>query len=285
MASCPKCNGRLRLTDWRQTCPHCSVNLVYYKSNEKLLDDSERAEIEHARTQPSIDRGKAAYAGSPLAIVRLILTILPSVTLLIPFARLNGAGGSKLVNLITVINYIRESGTDSLLANVTKDYLAAALALAAVSAAMFLINGIFLIASLGKHGRGRTLALYSFTFLLALGAVFCLIKGGGPGVFTSSYTSVSVMPGAFVYLAAEFAALLINIVYYAKKIPVKYTPCLIGGLPKEKYYEYVNAGMSIEQIRRKMLVALAEMQEEYDKKIETEEAKKAAERGVRADGG
>ena len=278
MADCPKCGKHLRMLDWRQTCPHCGVNLVYYKSNEKLLDDSEKAEIEHAHTQPKVDRAKAAYFGSPIAVTRFVMTILPVVTLLIPFAKFNSPSGSKLINLVSVINFFRSGGMNAFTANITKNTLALALALMCVAAAMFLINAIFLIASFGKHGKGRQTFLYTFTFALAFGAVVLLAVGGKDvSVFTQNYTSASPFIGAIVFLAAEAAALIVNIVLYGKGIKVNYTPCLIGGLPKEEYYSYVEQGMTREEIRRKMLVALAEMQEEYDKKVAAEEA--ANERG------
>ena len=43
---------------------------------------------------------------------------------------------------------------------------------------------------------------------------------------------------------------------------MKYTECLIGGLPSEEYFALVEDGQSKEQIRRKMLVSLSQMQEE-----------------------
>ncbi|MBQ6265509.1 MAG: hypothetical protein IJK60_08695 [Clostridia bacterium] len=275
MADCPKCGKHLRMLDWRQTCPYCDVNLVYYKSNEKLLDDSEKAEIEHAHTQPKVDRAKAAYFGSPLSIARFVLTILPVVTLLVPFAKFSGANGSKLINLVSVVNFFRAGGFNKMLGALPGNKSALALALMCAAAAMFLINAIFLIASYGKHGKGRQTALYAFTFLLAIASFICLLAGGKDiGVFIQNYSSAVPFIGAVVFLIVEFAALAVNVLLYAKGVKVRYTPCLIGGLPKEEYYSYVEQGMTREEIRRKMLVALAGMQEEFDKKVAEEEAHK-----------
>ncbi len=273
MADCPKCGKHLRMIDWRQTCPHCGVNLIYFRSNEKLLDDSEKAEIEHAHSQPRIDRAKAAYFGSPVAIARFVMTILPVVTLLIPFVKFSGAQGTKLINLVSVVNFFRGGGLNTMLGALPGSAFAFALAFLCLAAVMFLINAIFLIASFGKHGRARQTALYAFTFLLAVDALVCFFIGrGGIDVFTKQYTSASLYIGAFVFILAELAALCVNCALYIRGIKVKYTPCLIGGLPKEEYFSLVEQGMTREQIRRKMLVALAQMQEEYDKKVAAEEA-------------
>jgi len=276
MARCPKCDKHLRLIDWRQTCPHCGVNLVYYKSNEKLLDDSEKAEIEHAHTQPKIDRGKAAYFGSKLAVTRFVLTILPVVTLLIPFAKIFQG---KYVNLVSIVNFFRSGGADLLLGSLPGDKLGLSLALLLLSAAMFLVNAIFIIASYGKHGKGRMTFLYAFTFLLAVASfVFFMLGREGTGTFSR----MAIAPGAFVYLAAQLAALIVNIVLYKRGVKVKYTQCLIGGLPGDEYFKYVEDGMTREEIRRKMLVALAGLQEEYEK---THAGEDAAAREVNGDVG
>ena len=37
MATCPNCGKKLRLYQWRPECPACGVNMVYFKSNERLL--------------------------------------------------------------------------------------------------------------------------------------------------------------------------------------------------------------------------------------------------------
>ena len=88
MANCPHCGYHLRLTDWKPDCPKCGVNLNYYKANERLLDESEKAEAEHAKFQPKVDRAKAAYAGSWKAIMRIVLTLLPVGALFLPLANL-----------------------------------------------------------------------------------------------------------------------------------------------------------------------------------------------------
>ena len=84
MAQCPNCGRKLHITDWRPECPGCGVNLNYFKANEKLLDDSEKVEIEHAKSQPRTDRVKYATVGNKDSIIRLVLFIIPLVSLFLP---------------------------------------------------------------------------------------------------------------------------------------------------------------------------------------------------------
>ena len=51
MAICPKCGVKLKLTDIKPICPKCGINLIYYGMEERLLEDADKAESEHARMQ------------------------------------------------------------------------------------------------------------------------------------------------------------------------------------------------------------------------------------------
>ena len=89
MANCPKCGARLKLTDWRPTCPHCGINLIYYGMEERLLEDADKAESEHAVFQKKLDRLKASFIGSPLTIIRIVLSLLPIGALMLPLANVS----------------------------------------------------------------------------------------------------------------------------------------------------------------------------------------------------
>ena len=109
-ATCPKCGGKLRLIDWKPNCPHCGVNMVYYGMEERLLLDADKAEAEHARFQPKIDRLKAAFVGSPLAIVRIVCSLLPIAGLFLPLAKFAFqapyAAFDGSINMISIVNLL-----------------------------------------------------------------------------------------------------------------------------------------------------------------------------------
>lgn len=278
MASCPHCGRKLRMADWRPECPGCGTNLNYYDSNQRLLDESEKAEIEHALFQPRIDRAKAAYAGSRWAILRIVLTLLPVGALFLPL--LKSAGGES-VNVIGVYNAISAVGIGEVIKGAfgSAMYLAAALLL--VSAAMILISIILITMSLGKHGKIRVLITYGFMLACAAGSVVAAALGGRQPVDVFEGDPATTVPGvgAYLYAALFLVLFLYNIFLLKKGIPVKHTPCLIGGLPSEDYFRYVEEGMSKSDIQRKMLVALAELQERQEQELE-KEGEKAHERAV-----
>ena len=137
MAVCPKCGEKLRLYHWRPECPACGVNMIYYNANERLLAETEQAEIEHAKSQPGIDRAKASFFGSAPAIARLVLSVLPLGALFLPLGRT--AGGQKIAAL-QLVDKIQELGADGILGGVkTGDPSAVALLLLLLSAVLILV--------------------------------------------------------------------------------------------------------------------------------------------------
>ena len=153
MAYCPKCEKKLRIYHWRPECPYCGVNMVYYKSNDRLLAETELAEIEHARSQPGIDRAKASFFGSAPAIVRLLLSVLPIGALFLPLAKLISNGKTVNVNAIEIYKYIAASGITLHAPNASAAWINASVLLILVSAVMILVCIGCLVMSLGKHGK------------------------------------------------------------------------------------------------------------------------------------
>ena len=261
MAVCPNCGKKLKLTDWHPDCPGCGVNLNYFQSNEKLLVDSEKAEIEHAHFQPHIDRAKAAFVGSKLTVVRIVLSLLPIGGLFLPLGILKGVD-TVSVNAIGVYDFVSKADIGALLGSVLKgDLFGISVLTLLLSVVLILVNLIALIASNGKHGKVRTFILNGVMLGFAAASAVCFtLSAGASPVLTAAYTGASVGAGAIVYIALIAVLFGWNIMLYTKGIEVKYTQCLIGGLPSEEYFSYVAQGMSKDEIYRKMLVALAKLE-------------------------
>ncbi|MBR4726799.1 MAG: hypothetical protein IK080_02805 [Clostridia bacterium] len=270
MANCPNCGRTLHFTDWKQDCPGCGVNLIYFGSNERLLEESEQAEIEHAKHQPSIDRAKAAFFGSWPAILRLILHVLPIGALFLPLLSKRLPEGRQAMNVIDLYKNLPEGGFGGLVGGALRgDPALLAVLLLFFSAAMILVCLVCLVMSLGKHGKQRNLILNLILLGAAGAGILLWVIGGGAPAF-----------GAWIYLLL-LAVILVYNLYLAKKgLKIKHTVCYIGGLPSEEYFGYIEQGMSDLEIRKKMVEALTAMQEEVREKerlaaIEEEERRKA----------
>lgn len=274
MAKCPQCGKRLRIYNWKPNCPECGTNLNYFKANERMLDESEKAEIEHARFQPKVDRGKAATISSKLSIVRIVLSLLPVGALMLPLCKLT-ADSVKSINAVSLYKFISSADLGAIFGGVfSGDLLAVSVVVLLLSVVMILVNLVCLIMSLGKHGKTRNYIICSvMTGCAVLSTVFLAVFSKNPSSVIGQYESAAVGIGAFAYVFA--CALLFgwNIFLFKRGISFKYTQCYIGGLPSEEYFSYVDQGLSKSEIRRKMLVALAEQQDEYNKKLKAEEEK------------
>ena len=255
MANCPKCGKKLRLYHWRPECPFCGVNMVYYKSNDRMLAETEQAEIEHARFQPRIDRAKAAFFGSPASIARIVLSVLPVGALFLPLGHLPFSISAPF-NAIGVYTHISDSGVGSV-----GDPLGLSLLLLLASVVLWLVCLICLPMSLGKYGKQRNLILNLLWFACAAASAVNFASRVG-----------ILLVGAYVYLFLILAVLVYNLILAKKGLPVKHTVCLIGGLPSDEYFRMKEDGVSELEIRKKMVEALTVMQNEARAKEAREEA-------------
>ncbi len=173
MANCPKCGRKLHFTDWRPECPGCGVNLNYYKANEKLLEDSEKVEIQHAKSQPRTDRIKAATIGSNRSIVRMILFLIPILSLLLPVFTITSSGVKKNYNAIDIYNIISALDTGKVLSDISP--LVIGVVLLALPAVCCLVFMILQITAGTKKGLSRNIGFSAASLVLAAASLVCVL--------------------------------------------------------------------------------------------------------------
>lgn len=269
MAKCPKCVRKLTLFDWRPNCPDCGVNLVYYGMEERLLSEADAAEAEHARLQKRIDRLKASFVGSKLTILRIILSVLPIATLLLPLCTVSYSGPfieatTTSVNAIEIYNLISSLDFDALFTMIGSGILGSSFIGYAGALVGILLSLVFVIVSLvmltlacSPKGNPRNIILNSIAIIAAVASVvfFTKFSSGISAVFPE-FISGSVGFGIYVYIGALVLLLGINIVIAVKGVDVKYKQCYVGGLKSEEYFELVEKGTDIEVIHQMMAEAL-----------------------------
>lgn len=280
MAHCPKCGRKLTIFDWKPNCPGCGVNLVYYGMEERLLDEADAAEAEHARLQKRIDRLKAAFVGSKLTIVRIILSILPIAMLMLPLCSVTYSGPfieqtTTNVNAIEIYNLVSSLDFDALFTMIGSSLLgtsfigyAGALVCLLLSLVVVIVSLLMLTIACGPKGNPRNITLNSIAIVLAVASiVFFNIFATNISAAFPEFVSGSIGFGIFAYIAALAALLAINIVIAKKGLEVKYKQCFVGGIPAEEYFELVEKGTEKSVIREMMAKALD------SKKEDKEEAK------------
>lgn len=282
MAICPKCEKKLKIYHWRPECPFCGVNMVYYNSNDRLLEETEQAEIEHALSQPGIDRAKASFFGSAPAIIRLILSVLPIGALFLPLVKVVSSGKTVPVNAIGIYNFISKTGISFSSQSIYGLLINASVVLIVFSAVMILVCLGCLVMSLGKHGKLRNLILNILLTGSTVLSALCFIAGQSHlNEIVPGCEGGKLAAGIFVYIALTFVIMIYNLYLAKKGLKIKHTVCYIGGLKSEDYFAMKEHGVSELEIKKKMVEALTAMQEEVRAKAAEEEAKKQAELAAR----
>ena len=286
-ATCPKCGGKLRLIDWRPNCPHCGVNMVYYGMEERLLLDADKAEAEHARTQPKMDRIKAATVGSPLAIARLVLSLIPIAGLFLPLAKFAFtapyAAFSGNVNAISLYTMLSTTDFDALFSMFGSKVFGSAFILYAVSIVCVLLSAlgvlfhtIFQTLACSPKGKQRNFTFDILNLLLVTAAIVCfsVFSTKISALFPSVVQTSAVGFGAFIYLGLLAVSFAMDIICVVKGIPVKYKECFVGNIPADKYFQLVEDGVPLERIRQVMAEHTAQKEAEEKAKQEAEAAEK-----------
>ncbi len=286
MAKCPNCGRRLTIFDWRPNCPGCGVNLVYFGREERLMNEADAAEAEHAKLQKHLDRLKASFVGSPLTIARIVLTLLPIAALMLPLCKVAFNGPLipdtvKTINAIEIYNLVSSLDFGALFTMMGSSLLGSAFVGYAVSLVTVLLSLVVLIVSLvllmmacGPKGNVRNITLNCIDIVLAVVSVIFFNQ------FASNISSVfpefvfgSVQYGAYVYIGTLVLLLAINIIIAKVGVEVKYKQCYVGGIPSDEYFALVEAGTDIETIHAMMAEAMAKAGYEDETVEEAKEEK------------
>ncbi len=235
---CPKCNYKLKITDWRPECPKCGVNVMYYGIEDRLREEADKAEYQHAKSQPKYDRLKFALIGHPLSIVRLVLGLLPIIATLLPMGTVSYVlpyleGAPKTVNLISIIMFIVDNGFDFdlIMKLLGSEIVGSGMIMWAVSLVCLVLMvlltlvGFFLLTlSCGKKGIVRNITIPSIGIVFATVSFVCYnlmisnLEGALPGIFTGT-----VNPLAYIVIVLLFVVMIaVNVIYKKKNIQVKY---------------------------------------------------------------
>lgn len=234
---CPKCNYKLKITDWRPECPKCGVNVMYYGIEDRLREEADRAEYNHAKSQPKYDRLKFSLIGHPLSIVRLVLGLLPIVATLLPMGTVNYVlpylEKHASVNLISIVTFIIDNGFDvdlllkllgSGLVGTGMIYWAVSLVCLVLMVVLTLVGFFLLTLSAAKKGIVRNITIPAIGIVLATVSFVCYnlmiseLTTALPGIFTGS-----VNPAAYIVAVLIFVVMIaVNVIYKKKNIQVKY---------------------------------------------------------------
>lgn len=280
MKNCPKCSRRLRITDISQFCPGCGVNMRFYNFEENFIREAKLAELSQAGLKVKLRNLKYSFSGSRLVTAKLIVMLLPLLSLLIPSGNIvislpfvtkeASFGILGLVNTVTEgsLNYILqmcsssvEGAAFSALRNALFGYVAVAL----LSVFCFLFS-FFGFASI--KNMQKITAVTAGLGLIAAIADIALIAVFNSSLAESLILSGSFGFGLFVSLLMLLAVFIVNILLWKKGIHPVYDE---GVEERVRIYKEVKAGrINIDDLPQP--VVETEATRKIDEEIAKEEA-------------
>ena len=278
MASCPRCGKKLKLTDWRQHCPECGANIVVYDLQERLMQEADVAEVQYYHFQKKIDRVKASFIGTKLAVARIVTSLLPIGPLFLPLIRATFSPPVDFpdgnVSLMTIVNHFGAINLDTIKALpggealTDSRLLVAGAALFGLSAVLTLVHLILLTLACSPKGKARNIIQDVLILLTSIGSAVCIAVMGDSGAVIASLGI-----GAFLYILLQVVNVAVDFAVLKQGIPVTHKQCYVGGIPIEEYFE-LEKTLSPEEIRAEQYRRLTAIQQEKERQIAEDEAKK-----------
>ncbi len=297
-STCPNCGKKLHIWDVKAECSACGVSIPNYNWQARLEEDNIKAEKQFAVFNKTMNRIAYSIWGTKLRIVRLVLTFLPAIGFILPWAVLTSDGESFDLSIISFtgnkslidffssffgdINlYITNMGFEGYGGALT---LGVAGYLLFVLSALFIVIAFFLNIIMCKHPKTKSTVVFDILSIAAsVAAVVCFVMSGSVaqeftaynfGEFAVMNGSASVSWGYFVAVVLLLVATGINIA--VAKAPAKSDETLEEErLARKAAKEEKERQKDIERERARVEAEKAEAEEEA-RKVAEAKAKLAA---------
>lgn len=244
------------------------------------MQDADKAEVQHYYFQKRINRMKAAFVGSKLAIVRIFTSLIPVAAIVVPWLKGNFkepfAEFDGFYTLFSLLDRLESFNVDGILALLNNDdgkipliLLAAAILLFVLSIVLILLHFGFLTMACGKRGKARNYILDILMLVFCAGATALLMF-----IPENPYFSIDFVIAPFVYFLLLGVNFGIDIAIFKQGIEVSYENCFVGGIPVDEYFKMLEDGVPQAEIRQEMYRRLTEMQLKKEEELNKEGAKK-----------
>lgn len=94
MATCPNCGNKIPFWNIKAECKKCGVSIPNYNWMERLEEDNKNAEQSFEVFNRTMNRVRYSLFGTKLRIARLVLTFIPIIAFILPWASVNSEGDS-----------------------------------------------------------------------------------------------------------------------------------------------------------------------------------------------
>ncbi len=100
--NCPNCGRVLKWYNFKADCPDCGVSIPNFNWEARLEEDNIRAEEKFAALYKTLNRLKFTVIGTKLRIIRLIISLLPAIGFILPWATVSSEKSTLSFDLIGI---------------------------------------------------------------------------------------------------------------------------------------------------------------------------------------
>lgn len=278
-SSCPNCGKKLHWYDVKAECSNCGVSIPNFNWEERLEADNELAERKFASFYRALNRIAYSIWGTKLRIARIVLSVLPAIGFILPWATIKSDAESVGLDLFgmtcnkSLIDLFKDffGNTSLYITNMKYEGFSGTLSftmysiLLMVLSLLFAVIAFFLIFILAKRFKTKALTAFEcLSVLSAIGSAVCFTLGikAAPselginfGSFPVYNATGGVAWGFYVALALLLVAVGINAA--VSKAPSK-----------------TDDELESERLARKAAKEQKEYEAALKKEIEREEAEK-----------
>lgn len=290
-STCPNCGKKLHFWDVKADCSNCGVSIPNYNWQERLEEDNEKAEKQFAVFNKTMNRIAYSIYGTKLRIARLILTFLPAIGFILPWAFLKSDGESFDLSIISfsgnksLIDFFSSFFGDINLyvTNMKFEDFSGPLTLSVAGYILFVLSALFIVIAFFLNiimcKKPKTVSTVVFDVLsiaASVAAVVCFVMSGSLadtavafnfGDFAVINAGASLGWGYFIAIALLLIATGINIA--VAKAPAKSDETL----EEERLARKVEK----DEKERQKAIEREKSRAEADKKAAEEEARKVEE--------
>lgn len=297
-STCPNCGKKLHIWDVKAECSACGVSIPNYNWQARLEEDNIKAEKQFTVFNRTINRISYSIFGTKLRIARLVLTFLPAIGFILPWAVLKSEGESFDLSIISfvsnksLIDFFSSffSNINLYITNMGFEGYGGALTLGVVGYILFALSALFIVIAfllniiMCKHPKTVLTVVFDFLSIAAsVASVVCFVMSGtiaqqevayNFGEFAVINATASVSWGYFIALALLLVATGVNIA--VAKAPAKSDETLEEErLARKAAKEEKERQKEIEREKSRVAAEKAAAEEEA-RKVEEAKAKLAA---------
>lgn len=278
-SSCPNCGKKLHWYDVKAECSNCGISIPNFNWEERLEADNELAERKFASFYRGLNRLAYSIWGTKLRIARIVLSVLPAIGFILPWATLKSDAESVGLDLFgmtcskSLIDLFGDffGNTNLYITNMGYEGFSGTLSftmyavLCMVLSLLLAVIAFFLILILAKHSKTKAITVFEcLSVASAVASAVCFTLGvkGAPAELGINFGSFPVYNATGGVAWGFYVALVLLLVAVGINAAVAKAPAKSDDV------------LEAERLERKAIKEKKEQEEALRKEIEREEAEK-----------